>query len=181
MNSVKPSDIHISDLAVGQGKGTLSLIDDSSGDLNKTVIKEISASEDANKVHIVGSASAHIANNLMKVRVLRHPNGGYTVPYTKINDANFKTLVIDKTTTHHFTNYGGSFVPHIIPNFVMMNHLGGVRLTEVSTSTVTYNGFKETNLSTLDFSIDWAAIGAKWRITIPSSPRETIGVRANLF
>lgn len=143
LNSVKPSEIHISDLAVGQGKGTLSLIDDWSGDLDKTVIKEISASENANKVHIVSSGGAHIANNLMKVRVLRHPNGWYTVQYTKINDANFKTLVVDKNTTHHFTyvsfdtgivniepakkdrdcvwnqsiyrtNYGGSCVPQIL-------------------------------------------------------------------
>lgn len=54
----------------------MSLIDDSSGDLDKTVIKEISASEDDNKVYIVCSGGDPVVDNVTKIRVLRHSDKG---------------------------------------------------------------------------------------------------------
>ncbi len=161
----------------------MSLIDDSSGELDKTVIKEISASEDDNKVYIVCSGGDPIVDNVTKIRVLRHSDKWYTVQYAKINDDNYKTLVIEKNTTHHFTyvsfdkgivniepakkdwdfiwtrstyhrNNRDSFIPYVFSDFVMINHLGGVQVAEVLTSTVAYNDFKEANLNTLNFSSD---------------------------
>lgn len=215
MNRVKLSDIQIPNLSIVKGNGSVKLIDDSSGDLDKTVIKEISASESAseddNKVYIVCSGGDPVVDNVTKIHVLRHSDKGYTVQYAKINDDHYKTLVVEKNTTHHFTyvsfdkgivvniepakkdwdfvwtrstyhtKHGDSVIPYIFSDFVMINHLGGVQVAEVLTSTMAYNDFKEANLSTLNFSSDRTAIGAKWRITKPSSHKETIGVRADRF
>lgn len=105
INAVSDKDFVIDSLAVGQGQGKLALVDDATGDLTKTVIAAVSATDADNKVYILnrkgGSGSALPATDLYKIRVLRKATG-YTLQYAKVNETTFKTLDINKDTSYNF-------------------------------------------------------------------------------
>jgi len=103
INAVSDKDIMPDSLAVGQGKGKLSLVDDAAGDLTKTVIKEISATDADNKVYVVNRTGGTVlpSDKLYKIRVLRKGTG-YTLQYAKINDTTFKTLDVTKEAAYNF-------------------------------------------------------------------------------
>ena len=105
INAVTDKDLVADSLAVGQGLGKLSLVDDATGDLTKTVIKEISANDADNKVYVInrkgGSGSVLPADQLYKIRILRK-GSGYTLQYAKLNDATFKALDITKDAASNF-------------------------------------------------------------------------------
>ncbi|MCE6990913.1 HmuY family protein [Dyadobacter sp. CY323] len=103
--TVTDKDFVADSLAIGQGLGKLSLIDDAKGDLTKTVIKEVSATDADNKVYILnragGAAAIPKVADLYKIRILRKGTG-YTLQYAKVNDTTFKTLDITKDAAYNF-------------------------------------------------------------------------------
>jgi len=109
LNAVSESDIDIDELAIGLGEpGAFDNIDDLTGDLSKTLISEISATEGNNKVYVInpigGSHGATItADDLYKVRILRSGDN-YTLQYAKLNATDFQSLTIKKDADYNF-NY----------------------------------------------------------------------------
>lgn len=109
LNAVSESDINLDDLAISLGTpGAFDNIDDLTGDLTKTLIPEISATESSNQVFVInpvgGSHGATIsADNLYKVRILRSGND-YTLQYAQLNATTFQSLTIKKDDTYNF-NY----------------------------------------------------------------------------
>jgi hypothetical protein len=105
LNAVTPADVVPDSLAIGQGMGKLSLVDNAQGDLTKTVIKEVSATDADNKVYILnrkgGAATALPADQLYKIRIVRKA-AGYTVQYAKLNETTFKSLDITKDAAFNF-------------------------------------------------------------------------------
>ncbi|WP_353721846.1 HmuY family protein [Dyadobacter sp. 676] len=105
LNAVSGKDFVADSLAVGQGKGKLSLVDDATGDLTKTVIAAVSATDADNKVYILnrkgGSGTVLPATDLYKIRILRK-GAGYTLQYAKVNETTFKTLDINKDAAYNF-------------------------------------------------------------------------------
>lgn len=90
----------------------LNKVDDYEGDLTKTVIKEVSANDDDNKVYILNLAGLADPNveydprespkKWVKIRVLRNGDG-YTVQYADIADTDFKTINVSKNTDYQFS------------------------------------------------------------------------------
>ncbi|SDG10540.1 HmuY protein [Dyadobacter soli] len=105
INAVTDKDFAVDSLAVGQGQGKLSLVDDAAGDITKTVIAAVSATDADNKVYILnrkgGSGAALPLADLYKIRVLRKGTG-YTLQYAKVNETTFKTLDVTKDAAFNF-------------------------------------------------------------------------------
>ncbi|MDR6803616.1 hypothetical protein J2Y45_000886 [Dyadobacter sp. BE34] len=105
INAVSDKDFKTDSLAVGQGVGKLSLVDDAAGDITKTVIAAVSATDADNKVYILnrkgGSMDVLPVADLYKIRILRKESG-YTLQYAKVNDTTFKTLDITKDAAYNF-------------------------------------------------------------------------------
>jgi hypothetical protein len=105
LNVVSEKDFAADSLAVGQGSGKLALVDDATGDLTKTVIQAVSATDAENKVYILnrkgGSAAVLPVADLYKIRILRKGTG-YTLQYAKVNETTFKTLDVTKDAAYNF-------------------------------------------------------------------------------
>lgn len=78
--------------------------DNVAGDMTKTVIPAVSATDADNKVVILnrGTGGGIAARPWVKLRVLRNANGGYTLQYAGIQETTFKTLQIPKDAAYHF-------------------------------------------------------------------------------
>jgi hypothetical protein len=180
-------------LAIGQGAGTLSMIDDVFGDISKTVIAAVSATDGDNKVYLVKpeTASATDATTWYKIRVLRSGSNGYTLQYAKMAETTFKTASITKNSDYNFVffslesgtpvtvepkkaewdfawSYAAYYTatfPYFFSDFVVTNNLGGVRAAMVDSSKVSYTNFTAADTTGLTFSAARDAIGAKWRAT----------------
>lgn len=206
INTVSDKDLDISTLAVGQGAGTFALYDGVTGDLTKTVIKEISATDTDNKVYVInragGSGSVLTVDKIYKVRVLRKGTG-YTLQYAKLNETTFKTLDVTKDPTFNFqfvslekgaavsvepakarwdivwgySLYFTGTTPYSFSDLVFINHHAGVTAAEVLTSTTTYDAFAESNVASVTFVADRDVIGSKWRVTSGG----TVGVKTDRF
>lgn len=90
------------------GEASFAMIDDVSGDLDNTVIASISATASDNKVYLInrvgGSFTSVVtAENLIKIRVIRNGNGGYTLQYAKIGESTFRTLEVAKEGAANFS------------------------------------------------------------------------------
>lgn len=105
INAVSDKDFKTDSLAVGQGAGKLSLVDDAAGDLTKTVIAAVSATDAENKVYILnrkgGSMDVLPVADLYKIRILRKGTG-YALQYAKVNETTFKTLDVTKDAAYNF-------------------------------------------------------------------------------
>ncbi|SEN23193.1 HmuY protein [bacterium A37T11] len=204
---VSSADINIADLELGFGKGTFSLFDDVTGDLAKTAIQQVSATDGDNKVYVInragGSGTTSTAADLVKVRIVR-ASGGYTLQFAKLNETTFKTVTVTKDTKYNFNyvsfNSGaavaveptkdhwdmewtysiyftGSF-PYAFSDLIFTNYLGNTQSAEVLTSTVGYQAFNESNLSSVTFSNSRNTISSNWRTTSPSTQA---GVKTDRF
>ncbi|GAB3908005.1 hypothetical protein GCM10028803_42800 [Larkinella knui] len=180
-------------LILSQGTGNLANVDDVEGDLTKTVIKTISATDAENKVYIINpGTSGTAAKAWYKVRVVRKGTG-YTLQYAQIAETTFKTLDVPKDANLNFSyvsfekglttvepaktawdiewtlaTYKAALsatesVPYTYADFVFINHLGGVEAAEVLTSTVSYDTYAEANITTTPFKKDRNVIGSNWR------------------
>ncbi|GAB3492404.1 hypothetical protein GCM10027341_06490 [Spirosoma knui] len=91
-------------LTLGFDPSGLKLVDDVSGDITKTVIPAISATDADNKVYIInrGTSGGTPAKGWVKFRVLRSGSTGYTLQYAGIKETTFKTVTIPKDNAYNF-------------------------------------------------------------------------------
>lgn len=91
-------------LVLGQGAGTFDIVDDVDGNLTKTAIKAISATDGENPVYILNPGKAGTAQKpWYKIRVVRKGTG-YTLQYARIAETTFRTLDVTKDANYDF-NY----------------------------------------------------------------------------
>lgn len=179
-------------MAIGQGAGTLAMIDDVYGDLSKTVIAEVSATDASNKVYLVKPETASAADpaTWYKIRVTRSGNG-YALQYAKLTETTIKTATINKASDYNFVffslenganvsvepkaaewdfawSYAAYFtatIPYFFSDLVVINNVAGVQAAMVDSTTVSYTNFAASDLSALTFASTRDAIGSKWRST----------------
>lgn len=185
------------ELMLGNGYGTMAIIDDVEGDLTKTVFAPISANDADNKVYVVCPSNGFIAaaKDWYKVRVTRN-GGGYRVQYAKLSETTIKTIDVSKDAAYNFRfvsfdnnqivpvepeketwDIHWSVTTYLFPpdlpftysDFVYINYLAGVEAAEVLNTTVTYANYSEANIATTTFSNSKTAIGSKWRATTPTA------------
>lgn len=94
-------------LAVSQANPApahFAFFDDINGDLTKTAIPVVSATEAENKVVILnrGTGGGITARPWIKLRVLRNGTSGYTLQYAGITETTFKTITVSKDAAYHF-------------------------------------------------------------------------------
>lgn len=206
INTVTAADIDATKLALGFGQGTFNIFDDVNGDLTKTAIAAVSATDADNKVYVInragGSGTVLPAADLMKVRILRSSAGGYTLQYAKLNETTFQTLTIAKDAQYNFryvsfstgavevepakanwdiqwgySIYYTGTTPYAFSDLVFSNHLAGTQVAEVLTSTVGYDAYAESNVATTTFSASRNTISSNWRVTSGG----TVGVKTDRF
>lgn len=187
------------------------MLDDIDGDLTKTRIAEVSATDASNVVYILnrGTGGGTAARYWLKIRVLRSGNG-YTVQYAPIAATSFQTVQVTKNDAYNFNYISfdggvaatvepektawditwtysvfktnfGTDVPYNFADLVGINYLAGVQVAEVLTSAVTYDAFTEANIAALSFSGSRWVIGDKWRTTGGQSGTATAGVKTDRF
>lgn len=136
----------------------LAFFDDINGDLNKTVIPAVSATDASNPVIILnrGTGGNIAARPWVKLRVLRKGTG-YTLQYAGILETIFKTIDIPKNSDFNFqfmslengivnvepektkwdivwsysvfeTNFGDGQVPYNFSDLIAVNYLAGVEV-----------------------------------------------------
>ena len=83
--------------------GATGWTDNPSGDLTKTVIKEVSGTETENHVFIVnrGKSPDGSQRGWMKIRILRN-GSGYTIQYAEINSSTFQSANVSKDSKFNF-------------------------------------------------------------------------------
>lgn len=189
-------------LAIGQGAGTLSMIDSVTGELAGTVIEEISSTESNNVVYLVKPETAVASDpaTWYKVRITRATNG-YTLQYARLGDATIKTATITKDANYNFVffsldnattvavepkkaawdiawsyaAYYTATIPYFFSDFVVINQYAGVTAAKVDTSVISYNNFAATDISAQTFVSTRDAIGSSWRATTGN------GIYKNLY
>lgn len=204
--SVTLADTASAELTFAIGEGSLDLVDDWTGDLTKTAIAEVSATDADNKVHLVSFEDGKATDKWFKVKVTRS-GSGYKVQYARIGETAIKTLDITKDPDYNFifaslesdkvvpveprkgswdfewsysTYNSGLNTPYWFQDFVLINHLGGAEAAEVMVSeSVTYANFGKSNLTSLTFSNSRDAIGSKWRSG--GGPSTPAAVRTDRF
>lgn len=108
INSVSLADIESDTLKLGQGAGSLKVVDNptESNILNSTVISTISSIDSDNKVYIINSKGGVGAllptDSIYKIRVLK-TNDGYSLQYAKVNATTYSTIAISKNSAYNFT------------------------------------------------------------------------------
>lgn len=162
----------------------LALVDDYSGDLNKTVIKE-------GKVYVVNLGESQTP--LYKLNVTSKDASTYTVQYAKINESTVKRIDVAKNPDYNFvyvsfaegktvqvepaktkwdivwgrsvyyTNMGSGVIPYTFADLVLLNSISGASAAEVTIDVKTYAAFSATDVTSLTFSTAIDVIGSKWR------------------
>ncbi|MBL0738962.1 HmuY family protein [Flavobacterium sp. GN10] len=104
-------------MIISQGTGFSSQVDDSAGDITKTAIAEVSATDSENKVYLVylGNKPADVAPVLgkegavggatrgwKKIRVLKSGND-YKIQYANIDATTHQEVVVAKNSAYNFT------------------------------------------------------------------------------
>ncbi|MCO5236984.1 MAG: hypothetical protein M9933_12015 [Chitinophagaceae bacterium] len=138
----------------------LEYFDDIPGDLTKTAIPAVSATESANPVIILnrGTGGGIAARPWVKLRVLRNGDG-YTLQYAGLDETTVKTLNVPKDADFNFTfvsidngivqvepakdnwdivwsysvyetDFGGGLVPYNFSDLIAINYLAGVQAAE---------------------------------------------------
>ncbi len=205
MNNTLPTTAKVTDLAIDavisdaeattyQTELTLNYtdkfayLDDLTGDLSKSVIKE------EGKVYLVNFAG--LTPQLYKVKVTKKDVDTYTVQYAASNSATVKSIDVAKNASYNFTYvsftdnkivqvepektkwdiqwtraiYVTSGIPYIFSDLVFINNRGGVSVATVTiSSTLTYANVKASDVKDSDFSSEVDAIGSKWRATTGTS------------
>lgn len=112
LTQVTAADINPDALKVGQSQTDPNVnenfpaIDNVFGDLSKTAMPVVSATDAENKVYIInrigGTNNVGATADLVKIRVLRTASG-YTLQYAKINETTIKSLSITKDASANFS------------------------------------------------------------------------------
>ena len=149
-----------------------------------------------------GTGGSVATRDWYKIRVLRSATG-YKLQYAKLAATAFTTIDIAKDGDYNFkyisleggtpvtaeparelwdfkwsyilyqTALGVDQIPYAFSDLIMINQLAGVQAAEVLTSTVSYDSYATSNISTTTFSNAVDAIGAKWRSTQPATGAKT--------
>lgn len=191
-------------LALGQGAGTFAIIDDVEGDLSKTVIPAVSATDADNKIYILKPSNGMVAaaRDWYKIRITRN-GSNYKLQYAKLSETTVKTIDVVKDAAYNFkyvslatngavtvepakanwdiewtlTTYKATpTIPYTYSDYVYINSLAGVQAAEVLTSTATFDAYAEANITGTTFSSSKVAIGGNWRNT-----QAPIGVKTDRF
>jgi hypothetical protein len=151
-------------LAIGYDAASFALIDDVAGDLSKTLIAAVSATDADNKVYIInrGTGGGIAARDWYKIRILRSGTG-YKLQYAKLDAATFSTIDVVKSAGYDFqyvsfdngpvkvspektqwdfvwsytifqTPYMSGYIPYASSDFITVNFRNGVQVAEVLTS-----------------------------------------------
>ena len=93
-------------LALGQGQGTMAMVDNVYGDLTKTVIAAVSATDADNKVYLVKPETSGATDpaTWYKIKVSRNGNG-YRLQFAKLGATSIQTADISKSSDYSFTFY----------------------------------------------------------------------------
>lgn len=188
---------------------TVTLADDWTGDISKTAIAAISATDADNKVYLYSFEDNKTRDKWFKVKITRNGTG-YKVQYARIGSTTIKTLDVPKNADFNFvfasletdkvvsveprtkswdfswsysTYNSGLSTPYWVQDYVAINRLGGVSGSQIMTSTtLTYDSFKEADIAAVTWSTAADVIGTKWRTTAgaPGSTT-TAGVRTDRF
>lgn len=168
---------------------TVSLVDSWDGDMTKTAIKDVSATDADNKVFLLSFEGSKTQDKYFKVKFSRSVNG-YKVQYARVGETTIKTLEVPKAADANFQfasleteklvqaepkkknwdimwGYGtfnsGLGSPYWFQDLVLINNVGGAKAAEVLEATVSYDNFAEANISAVTFLSTRDAIGSKWR------------------
>ena len=175
-------------------------IDDPTGDLEKTAIAEVSATDSENKVYIInrgGGIGDDPHRGWKKIRVIRNGTG-YTVQHADIEATTFEEIQVEKDDTYLFkyvlfelgtveaeparnkwdiawTFFMNSafFGPDPVPytfQDMVIQNRHGVETAKVLTGDVSYDNFSEADLAGLTFTSSQIGIGSDWRVTSPPPP-----------
>lgn len=90
------------DLEISLGTGKLEYVDDATGDISKTVIAAVSATDGDNKVYLVKPDGAAQKADWYKVRIVRNGNG-YKLQYAKLSETAIQTADISKDGSFNFS------------------------------------------------------------------------------
>jgi hypothetical protein len=184
-------------------------IDEPTGDLTKTAIAEIAATEADNKVYIInrGKNPDNTQRGWKKVRILRNGTG-YTVQHADIAATSFQTIQVTRNNAYAFnyinfntgsievepakdkwdiaftvfTNTTALGPTTLIPYVfldVVLQNREAVQAVQVLTSTISYENFGEANVTGLTFSSSQLAIGTNWRTG--GGPNSGPAVRTDRF
>ncbi|AXY77189.1 hypothetical protein D3H65_25810 [Paraflavitalea soli] len=191
-------------LALGQGAGTFAIIDDVEGDLTKTVIPAVSATDADNKIYILKPSNGMVAaaRDWYKIRITRN-GSNYKLQYAKLSETIIKTIDVVKDAAYNFkyvslaangpvtvepakanwdiqwtlTTYKASpTIPYTYSDYVYINYLAGVQAAEVLTTTSSFDAYAETTIASTAFSSSKVVIGGNWRNT-----QAPIGVKTDRF
>lgn len=191
-------------LALGQGAGTFAIIDDVEGDLSKTVIPALSATDADNKIYILKPSNGMVAaaRDWYKIRITRN-GSNYKLQYAKLSETVIKTIDIVKDAAYNFkyvsletngavtvepakanwdiqwtlsTYKATPTIPYTYSDYVYINYLAGVQAAEVLTATSSFDAYAETNIAGTTFSSSKVVIGGNWRST-----QAPIGVKTDRF
>jgi hypothetical protein len=93
-------------LALGQGQGTMAMVDNVYGDLSKTAIAAVSATDADNKVYLLKpeTSTASDPATWYKIKVSRNGNG-YRLQFARLGATTIQTADISKATDYNFTFY----------------------------------------------------------------------------
>jgi HmuY protein len=82
----------------------LAYFDNIAGDLTRTVIPAVSATDADNRVIILnrGTGGGIAPRPWVKLRVLRNATGGYTLQYAGILETTYRTIQVPKDAVYHF-------------------------------------------------------------------------------
>lgn len=168
---------------------TAALVDSWDGDLTKTAIAPISATESENKIYLLSFEGSKERDKWYKLKITRN-GSGYKIQYALVGESTIKTLDVPKNDAHNFTfvsletnktvavepekdrwdimwgysTYNsGLGSPYWFQDFVLLNYVAGAEAGEVMETTVTYDAFAESNIGAVTFSRNRDAIGSKWR------------------
>lgn len=176
-------------LALTRSAADYNIVDDWSGDLSKTIVKE-------GKVYVVNLGDAQTP--LYKVKVSQKDNNTYTLQYAKITESTVTSVDLGKETDHHFIYFSftegktvtvppqktkwdimwsrtlyqtgavGATLPYIFSDLVFINIRDGVEVTEVISddseiSKNLFEGLTLANAQSLTYSSQIDVIGSNWR------------------
>lgn len=186
---------------------SISTADDWTGDLSKTAIAAISATDAENKVYVYSFEGNKSADKWFKVRITRSGTG-YKVQYARLGSTTIKTLEVAKNSDFNFvfasletdkvvsveprakswdfswsysTYNSGLNTPYWVQDYVGINKHGGVSGAQILTSSVSYADFKEANIAAVTWSTAADVIGTKWRGAAVPGSNTPAGVRADRF
>jgi hypothetical protein len=155
---------------------------DSPSNFESTAIAEIDATGDNNLVYIINRGTDASNNELgwLKIRVVRN-GSNFDLQYANINDANFKTVTIEKDNNVHHTYFSFATEDQVnveparndwdiawtgLTNTLQVGPPGdviayyyqdmiiqnpNVQTAQVLTSAVTYDAYAESNIANTDF------------------------------